>query len=342
MPKHRSLTLIVAAGLVAAGCDAAAGNKPAARTPLTAAAVRGQSRVDGYLADAEVAAAAGDLLSARRYLAEALDSEPTNATARARLIALGGVPQPLPATAGSTLVAGASTPSVAPVPVPTTVTTPVAVTGPTRAAPAAVPAAVSQPVRPMVASVAAPRRHAPATTAMRSTYVSRGDVARATPPADVASVTSTQAPVSALRSTERETLADANQPAPASTVRNVANPPAPLVHAANHKRTWPWTRAQRWLVAKGIGAGGGAGVVIGAIVGNVPGALIAGSLTGGALGFHKATKIGPAAPYPSKADSVAFDAQHGRTRTDSLSAGQTRVGQVRPHSDAGNTVASRP
>ena len=26
-----------------------------------------------------------------------------------------------------------------------------------------------------------------------------------------------------------------------------------------HKRTWPWTRAQRWLVAKGIGGGAGAG-----------------------------------------------------------------------------------
>ena len=56
-------------------------------------------------------------------------------------------------------------------------------------------------------------------------------------------------------------------------------------------------------------AGAGAGVVVGALIGNVPGAVLAGSLAGGAVGFKKATTVGPAAPYPSKADSAAFDAQ---------------------------------
>ncbi|HEY0780573.1 MAG TPA: hypothetical protein VGD56_21630, partial [Gemmatirosa sp.] len=130
-----------------------------------------------------------------------------------------------------------------------------------------------------------------------------------------------------------------------ATPRPAADSARPItvaaVQPAKHKRTWPWTRAQRWLVAKGIGGGAGAGAVVGAIVGNVPGALIVGSLTGGAFGFHKATKIGPAAPYPSKADSVAFEAKHGHPNTDSLAVGRTRVGQA-THGDQGSTVASQP
>ena len=101
---------------------------------------------------------------------------------------------------------------------------------------------------------------------------------------------------------------------PDSTAFHIADGDvARVASPVKHKRTWPWTRAQRWLVAKGVGGGAGAGMVVGAIIGNVPGALLAGSLGGGALGFKKATKIGPAAPYPTPRDSASF-AQEKRAR----------------------------
>lgn len=359
--SSRSLTLIVAAGVLAAGCDSAAGNKSVARTSSTAAVSRSVTSVDALVADADVAVASGDMLSARQFLAQALDSEPGNAKVRARLIALGGVPRS-PAPAGPPLLAAAPVtpapaPIVAPAPAPTRVSARVIAPAPTMVAAAPVtPATVTRraPAAQTVAVAPRPAARAPQTLSqplpqpLPRTMASRGEVEHA--PVQQSVATESHKTPKALPS-GREALADARvsttsdaeraavgfvvRPVALDSARGTTVASAPAT--SKHKRTWPWTRAQRWLVAKGIVGGTGAGVLLGAIIGNVPGALIAGSLTGGAVGFKKATEIGPAAPYPSANDSVAFDRTHGHQAADSA----TRVATSK-ESNKGEAVATKP
>ncbi len=260
--------------------------------------------------DRRQSASADDLAAARRYLEATLRLDPTNEGARAALAGLGGPSDVDPALVNLTPTSG-----------------PVA----SRAAGARTSASFGEvavgavgAITSDLAQAVGPVARTPALVGGRSAADSTHEImAIVSPSADSAGRAAARPPRShstgvrrrdevepATAIAARDDSTRAPDAKPADADRSAATQPA------KHKRTWPWTRAQRWLVAKGIGAGGGAGVVVGALVGNVPGALLAGSLTGGALGFHKATKIGPAAPYPSKSDSVAFDANHRRRDTE--------------------------
>lgn len=274
------------------------------------------------------AASADDLMAARRYLEATLRLDPTNAGARAALAGLGGAPdadlsiaavEQMPGPVASRAPGAHTTASFGEVAV---------------GAVGAIGTDVADAVRPWATRIATSRTAGAAATdsgqSITAIVATRpagadsasGDSASRTRPG---SRSSTRGHVAAVRrrgALELETAIAARDDSidaqHADNARDSADATAGRATAtkAKHKRTWPWTRAQRWLVAKGIGGGAGAGVVVGALIGNVPGALIAGSLGGGALGFHKATKIGPAAPYPSKADSVAFDANKQRHNGD--------------------------
>lgn len=374
----RSLTSLAALGLLAvAGCGDAAGNRPAAKVTTVAIDTQQRpTRVDALRADADVAAAAGDQMSARRFLDEALALEPRNQTLRDRLVQLGGTPPLITDTMllaaestrtrvpGPTIAALPTTPAtngasasgpaprtlspnvvaaIPPVPnppEPAPSAAPAAkLTAPTRASVAAIPPAPNPPepavtapaaksaapARVRVAAALPERRRVTRPSTMPATNVAVGGEVAVASRADTAprARAAAEAPQTAeLRPSTRTDAARANTPTvtavsaeladladarvAAPHVTTVAAAPQP----AKHKRTWPWTRAQRWLVAKGIGAGGGAGVVVGAIIGNVPGALLVGSLGGGAVGFKKATKIGPADPYPDEKKVAEFEAKH--------------------------------
>ncbi|HEY0776802.1 MAG TPA: hypothetical protein VGD56_02430 [Gemmatirosa sp.] len=265
----------------------------------------GSTPVAGAIApDQRQSASADDLAAARRYLEATLRLDPTNDGARAALAGLGGPTD-------------ANDPSLANL---LAMPGPVAARATGRSTGASFGDVTLGTVGALTSDVAAavrPLANAPAAMAVGSTSDSAGSITALVtpdrPPAESRADRTSHPHSAATRrrgALELETAVAAR--ADSADLQDAARSadsarPAVAVKPAKHKRTWPWTRAQRWLVAKGIGGGAGAGVVVGAIVGNVPGALIAGSLTGGALGFHKATKIGPAAPYPSKADSVAFD-----------------------------------
>ena len=319
----RSITYLAAFGLLAGACGAPSGQEPAAQSrPDTLARLQAPSSLDALVADAEVALASGDKLSARMFLDSALKLDAGNAAVRARLAELGGPVAP-PASAVIAVRPPVSTPVTAPVTVPVTVPVPSpapAATSVASAAPGGAPVRVAAVRRVRVAARRAPR---PVTLAV-------GGVGST--PRRSSTVTTSEGGVVETHPAESPfvfgPVVTDRAPVTATPVRNVKK-----------KHNYPWTRAQRWLVAKGLGGGAGAGVVVGAIIGNVPGALIAGSLTGGAVGFKRATKIGPAEPYPTERETAAFDAkQQERARADSVATsdvaqaatGEQRVAESRP------------
>ncbi|GJG87858.1 hypothetical protein tb265_30390 [Gemmatimonadetes bacterium T265] len=295
------------AALGATACDAdrtAADARRALGTQLGSAPSATHAPLDRQTASAD------DLTTARRYLEATLRLDPANAGARAALAGLGGptsddvdlaavdvvhMPGPVAARATGGRRAASFTQTAF---------------GEVGAFGADVAAAVSP-------WATVPTMHLPITRSSPDSVRPITEIVAASQATDSAARDSvarvarrSRARLAAARRRSardaRVTVAardDSGTVSDADSVRTVA-----AVAAPKHKRTWPWTRAQRWLVAKGIGGGAGAGVVVGALIGNVPGALLAGSLTGGAVGFKKATKVGPAAPYPSKSDSAAFDA----------------------------------
>ncbi len=265
------------------------------------------------VADNRQAASADDLMAARRYLEATLRLDPANAGARTALVGLGGPPP------DETDVAAMDVAQM-PGPIASRAGTGRRMAAITQVAfgeVGAFGADVAQAVTPWatIPNVRLPiTRQAPDSTRSLTTIVASDpapDSAARESAARVASRARARTRAAVARrhaAPEAETTLaardDSSDTMGADSVRTV-NVSAPQ----KHKRTWPWTRMQRWLVAKGVAGGAGAGVVVGAIVGNVPGAIIAGSLGGGALGFKKATKIGPAAPYPTPHDSAAFDAE---------------------------------
>ncbi len=303
-------------GLAALGAGACGGDRPAAEARSALGTQLGAAHAAAGIGGTQ-AASADDLSAARRYLEATLRVDPNNDAARTALASLGGVapdevdvpfahpdrilgPVASHATPGRALRAipavafgevGALGSDVAVAVAPWAG----AGSGGTAPTTSAVPRTAADSAEALAALVGARTVAADSATHAQS---ARGAADRA--------ATRTRAVSARRRGRRRQeaTLAarEDSLSAADSTIADAGGAGRP-----KHKRTWPWTRAQRWLVAKGVGAGGGAGVIVGAIVGNVPGALIAGSLTGGAVGFKKATKIGPAAPYPTPSDSAKFD-----------------------------------
>lgn len=262
------------------------------------------------------AASVDDLMTARRYLEATIRLDPNNAGAQGALAGLGG---PLPGDVDLASMDMAHMPG----PVASRASASPKAASFSRVAfgdvgalgadvanavrPWATVPRVTLPITRLSGDSGRPNATVVAATAATSDSAARDSTTQGTRRGRTRSTT-------ARRRTTHDatvTLAARDDSSAASTADTLETVSVGASH--EHKRTWPWTRMQRWLVAKGVAGGAGAGVVVGAIIGNVPGALIAGSLGGGALGFKRATKVGPAAPYPSAHDSAAFDADK-RTR----------------------------
>ena len=331
-------------GLAALGPAACGGDPHAAEARRALGTQLGSGR-PGLAPDRAGAQAASvdDLAAARRYLEATLRLDPSNAGARAALAGLGVEPDPTLAFTDPSRLPGPVASRAAPG--RRAATFPQGAVGELGQSADDLtdagepwPRVAAAPERPTarnaadsaaaVAAFLGARTAAADSTARESSRENsaRADRGRDRTRARAAATRRPQAHLAAADQTARE-----DSLSRADSLVAARNEPGDTAAAprGKHKRTWPWTRAQRWLVAKGIVGGSGAGVVVGALIGNVPGALIAGSLGGGALGFKKATKIGPADPYPTPRDSAAFDAEK-------------RAREQRERADTTSRVAARP